>query len=169
MSELAVGDPLDEGTYIGPLTTESGRDELAGLVDDARVKGAEMLVGGTVPERTGWFFPPTVVAGVTPAMRFYAEEAFGPVATVSRVTDAKQAVWLADVTTFGLSAAVWTNDPAEEDLLVRSLAAGGGFVNGMTVSYPELPFGGVKDSGVGRELAAAGIREFCNPKTVWKG
>ncbi|MFD1714810.1 NADP-dependent succinic semialdehyde dehydrogenase [Amnibacterium flavum] len=169
MGELSVGDPLDESTDVGPIATESGRDELAGLVDDARAKGADIVVGGATPDRAGWFYPPTVIADVTPEMRLFAEEAFGPVATVSRVADAAEAVKLANSTTFGLSSAVWTNDPAEEDLFVRSLAAGGVFVNGMTASFPELPFGGVKDSGVGRELSAAGIREFCNLKTVWKG
>ncbi len=169
MAALSVGDPLDEATDVGPLATESGRDELAALVDDAREKGADVAVGGAAPDRPGWFYPPTVIAGVTSEMRLFAEEAFGPVATVSRVADATEAVRLANATTFGLSSAVWTNDPAEEDLFVRSLGAGGVFINGMTVSYPELPFGGVKASGVGRELSAAGIREFCNLKTVWKG
>jgi len=169
MGALAVGDPLDDTTDVGPMATESGRDELAELVDDARKQGSEVLVGGATPEGPGWFYPPTVIASVTPAMRLYREEAFGPVATVSRVTDADDAVRLANATTFGLSSAVWTNDPAEEELFVRSLAAGGVFVNGMSASHPELPFGGVKDSGFGRELAAAGIREFCNLKTVWKG
>ncbi|GAA2011703.1 NADP-dependent succinic semialdehyde dehydrogenase [Nakamurella flavida] len=168
MAALSVGDPLDEATDVGPLATESGRDELADLVDDARQQGADIAVGGTRPDRPGWFYPPTVISGVTPAMRLYAEEAFGPVATVFRVADAAEAVAVANATTFGLSSAVWTNDSAEEDHFVRALAAGGVFVNGMTASYPELPFGGVKASGVGRELSAAGIREFCNLKTVWK-
>ena len=168
MAALSVGDPLDEATDVGPLATSSGRDELAGLVDDAREKGADVLVGGQAPDGAGWFYPPTVITGVTTDMRLFLEEAFGPVATVSRVASAEEAVELANATTFGLSSAVWTNDPAEEQYFVRSLQAGGVFVNGMTASYPELPFGGVKDSGVGRELAAAGIREFCNLKTVWK-
>ena len=169
MAALTCGDPLDEATDVGPLATESGRDELAELVDDARDKGADIRVGGVAPDGAGWFYPPTVIAGVTPGMRLFAEEAFGPVATVSPVADAAEAVRLANGTTFGLSSAVWTEDPAEEELFVCSLEAGGVFVNGMTASYPELPFGGVKASGVGRELAAAGIREFCNLKTVWKG
>lgn len=168
MAALSVGDPLDETVEIGPLATRSGRDELAELVEDARAQGADVVVGGEAPRRPGWFYPPTVITGVTSGMRLFAEEAFGPVATVSRVADAAQAVELANATTFGLSSAVWTNDPAEEDYFIRSLSAGGVFINGMTASYPELPFGGVKASGLGRELAAAGIREFCNLKTVWK-
>lgn len=166
---LTVGDPLDESTDIGPLATESGRDEVAELVDDARGKGAEVVVGGETPQRPGWFYPPTVVAGVTPQMRLFAEEAFGPVATVIKVADAQEAVRIANATPFGLSSAVWTNDADEQALFTRAIEAGGVFVNGMTASYPELPFGGVKTSGLGRELSAAGIREFCNLKTVWVG
>jgi succinate-semialdehyde dehydrogenase/glutarate-semialdehyde dehydrogenase len=101
-------------------------------------------------------------------MRIYAEEAFGPVATLYRATDREDAVRIANDTTFGLSSAVWTEDADEEAYFVRALDAGAVFVNGMTISYPELPFGGIKDSGIGRELAAEGIREFCNLKTVWK-
>lgn len=165
---LTVGDPLDEGTDVGPVATESGRDELEGQVADAVAKGATVLTGGAVPDRDGWFFEPTVLAGVTPEMRLHLEEAFGPVATVYRVESREEALEIANGTTFGLSSAVWTTDAEEEEWFVQNLDAGAVFVNGMTASFPELPFGGVKDSGVGRELAAAGIREFCNLKTVWK-
>jgi succinate-semialdehyde dehydrogenase/glutarate-semialdehyde dehydrogenase len=168
MGALRVGDPLDEQTQIGPVATASGRDELAELVDDAREKGADILIGGTTPEGPGWFYPPTVVAGVTPAMRLHLEETFGPVATVYRVHGADEAIALANATDFGLSSSVWTTDAAERERFERDLEAGAVFVNGMTISYPELPFGGIKNSGFGRELAAAGIREFCNLKTVWQ-
>lgn len=168
MGALRVGDPLDEQTQVGPIATASGRDELAELVDDAREKGADILIGGTTPEGPGWFYPPTVVAGVTPAMRLHLEETFGPVAAVYRVHDADEAIALANVTDFGLSSSVWTTDAAERERFERDLEAGAVFVNGMTISYPELPFGGIKNSGFGRELAAAGIREFCNLKTVWQ-
>ena len=169
VAALKVGDPLEETTDVGPLATESGRDELEQQVADAVAKGAHVRTGGTVPDRPGWFYEPTVLENVTPEMRLYLEEAFGPVAAVYRVADRDEALAVANGTTFGLSSAVWTNDADEEQWFVENLDAGAVFINGMTASYPELPFGGVKDSGVGRELAAAGIREFCNLKTVWKG
>ena len=115
----------------------------------------------------GWFYPPTVVAGVTPDMRLHAEEAFGPVATLHRVPDIDAAVALANATPFGLGSNAWTEDPGEQERFVADLEAGAVFLNGMTTSYPELPFGGVKRSGFGRELGAAGIRELCDVKTVW--
>jgi succinate-semialdehyde dehydrogenase/glutarate-semialdehyde dehydrogenase len=168
MGALRIGDPLDEQTQVGPIATASGRDELVELVDDARAKGADILTGGVTPDGPGWFYPPTVVAGVTPAMRLHLEETFGPVATVYRVKDADEAIALANVTDFGLSSSVWTTDQAERERFEREIEAGAVFVNGMTISFPELPFGGIKNSGFGRELAAAGIREFCNLKTVWQ-
>lgn len=168
MSALVVGDPMDEATDVGPLATEGGLSDIAELVDDAVAKGAQVLTGGGAPEGPGFFYSPTVLAGLTDDMRIVLEETFGPVASVYKVADREEAVRIANQTTFGLSSAVWTNDDAEQDWFVGHLDAGAVFVNGMTVSYPELPFGGVKDSGYGRELAAAGIREFCNLKTVWK-
>ncbi|KZE91635.1 NADP-dependent succinic semialdehyde dehydrogenase [Microbacterium sp. TNHR37B] len=168
MAALTVGDPMAEGTDVGPLATESGRDEVAGLVADALSSGATAVVGGAVPDGPGWFYPPTVVTGITDAMRLYREEAFGPVASVYRAEDAADALRIANDTTFGLSSAVWTTDDEEEAFFIRGLDAGAVFVNGMSISYPHLPFGGVKDSGVGRELSAEGIREFCNLKSIWK-
>jgi succinate-semialdehyde dehydrogenase/glutarate-semialdehyde dehydrogenase len=168
MKALVVGDPMDEATDVGPLATASGRDEVAELVDDAVAKGAEVLTGGGAPEGPGWYYSPTVLAGLTSDMRVVMEETFGPVASLYRVADRDEAARVANQTSFGLSSAVWSNEAAEQDWFIRHLEAGAVFLNGMTVSYPELPFGGVKDSGYGRELAAAGIREFCNLKTVWK-
>ncbi|MGO1769943.1 MAG: NADP-dependent succinic semialdehyde dehydrogenase [Microbacterium sp.] len=165
---LTVGDPLDDATDVGPIATEQGRDELESQVADALGKGATAVVGGTVPDRDGWFYAPTVLTGVAAGMRLHKEEAFGPVAIVYRVASREEALELANGTSFGLSSSVWTADADEEEWFIENLDAGAVFVNGMTVSYPELPFGGVKDSGVGRELAAAGIREFCNLKSVWK-
>ncbi|MGE0220795.1 aldehyde dehydrogenase family protein, partial [Mycolicibacterium sp.] len=168
MGALVVGDPMDEATDVGPLATRSGRDEVAELVTDAVDKGAEVLTGATVPELPGWYYSPTVLAGLTDDMRIVMEETFGPVASVYRVADRNEAVRVANQTTFGLSSAVWSRDEAEQQWFIDRLEAGAVFINGMTVSYPELPFGGIKDSGYGRELAAAGIQEFCNLKTIWK-
>ena len=168
MAALKVGDPMDEATNVGPIATASGRDELAELVEDARDKGAQILTGGKAPEGPGWFYEPTVVAGVTSDMRLHLEEAFGPVATLYRVNTADEAIEIANATSFGLSSAAWTTDAAEQEKFTNELEAGGVFINGMTISYPELPFGGIKNSGYGRELGAPGIKEFCNMKTVWK-
>ncbi|MER7607737.1 NADP-dependent succinic semialdehyde dehydrogenase [Nocardioides sp. NPDC127503] len=168
MASLKLGDPFDESVQIGPLATSNGRDEIAELVDDAVARGARVLTGGRAPERPGWFYEPTVIDQLPDEARLVREEAFGPVASLYRVADREEAVRIANQTTFGLSSAVWTADAAEQDWFIDALEAGAVFVNGMTVSYPELPFGGIKDSGFGRELAAVGIREFTNLKTVWK-
>ncbi len=168
MAALVVGDPLDESVQVGPLATRGGRDELAELVDDAVAQGATVLTGGTVPDGDGFFYPPTVIGDLPADARLVMEEAFGPVATVYRAADIDEALAIANQTPFGLSSAVWTTDPDEQERASRELDAGAVFINGMTVSYPELPFGGIKNSGIGRELAAAGIREFCNLKTVWR-
>jgi succinate-semialdehyde dehydrogenase/glutarate-semialdehyde dehydrogenase len=169
MEALVVGDPLEEKTQIGPLATEKGRAEIAELVDDAFAKGARVLTGGSAPDGPGWFYLPTVIDGLTDDMRLVMEEAFGPVASVYKVASREEAVRIANQTTFGLSSALWTSDTSDEEYFVKNLDAGAVFLNGMTISYPELPFGGIKDSGFGRELGAPGIREFCNLKTVWRG
>ncbi|GAA0805357.1 NADP-dependent succinic semialdehyde dehydrogenase [Spirilliplanes yamanashiensis] len=169
MSALTVGDPTADGTDVGPLATAQGRDELDEQVSDAAAHGAEVLCGGRRPDGPGWFYPPTVVAGLTPKMRMFAEEVFGPVAGVYRAESYDEAIALANGTPFGLGSNAWTTDPDEQRRVVEDLDAGAVFVNGMTTSFPELPFGGVKSSGHGRELSAAGIREFCNLKTVWVG
>ena len=120
------------------------------------------------PSGPGWYYAPTVIADLPDDARLVQEETFGPVASLYRATDNEDALRIANQTTFGLSSAVWTNDPEEEEWFVANLDAGAVFINGMTVSYQELPFGGIKRSGFGRELAAVGHREFCNLKTVWK-
>lgn len=167
MRGLRVGDPADEATDVGPLATEQGRTDVAELVADAVAHGATVLCGGEVPAGPGWFYPPTVVTAVTPEMRMYAEEVFGPVAQLHRVASADEAVRVANATSFGLGSAAWTADAAEREQFVDELEAGAVFVNGMVASSPDLPFGGIKRSGYGRELSALGIREFCNAKTVW--
>ncbi|GAB3983406.1 NADP-dependent succinic semialdehyde dehydrogenase [Plantactinospora veratri] len=169
MSALRLGDPMDDSTDIGPLATERGRDEVAEQVRDAVAKGARVLCGGELPDRPGWWYPPTVVTELTPQMRMYAEEVFGPVAGLYRVGSYEEAIEVANGTDYGLGSNAWTRDPDEQQRFVADLDAGMVFVNGMTTSYPELPFGGVGNSGYGRELSAQGIREFCNLKAVWIG
>ncbi|GAA4054380.1 NADP-dependent succinic semialdehyde dehydrogenase [Streptomyces shaanxiensis] len=172
MKALVVGDPMLEETDVGPLSSEKGRADLEELVDDARRSGADVLCGGHQfrrPELPGWYYAPTVIAGITREMRIHREEAFGPVATLYRAGDLDEAVLIANDSPFGLSSNVWTRDEAEVDRFVRDLEAGSVFVNGMTASHPAFPFGGVKRSGYGRELSGHGIREFCNITTVWHG
>jgi len=169
MRALTVGDPLDEDTDVGPLSSKQGRDDLEELVDDAVEGGATVLCGGEHPEGPGWYYPPTILADVTPEMRIHHEEAFGPVATLYRAADLDEAVAIANDTPFGLSSNVWTRDETEIDRFVRDLEAGSVYLNGMTASHPAFPFGGVKRSGYGRELSGHGIREFCNITTVWHG
>ncbi|NHC16202.1 aldehyde dehydrogenase family protein, partial [Motilibacter deserti] len=169
LQALRMGDPLDEETQLGPLYSERGRDELHEMVEDARSRGARVLCGGEVPDGPGAFYPATAVDRVTPEMRLWAEEAFGPVATIHAAESADEALRLANDSPFGLGANVWADDPAEQEKFIDGFEAGMVFVNGMVTSFPEIPFGGVKRSGYGRELSAQGIRAFCNAKTVWVG
>ncbi len=169
LAALTVGDPMLASTDIGPIATEQGRADLVELLADAVAHGATVLCGGTAPDGPGWYFTPTAVAGVTPAMRLHLEEAFGPLATLYRAADLDEALEIANTTSFGLGSNAWTTDPAEQERFASELVAGAVFINGMTSSYPQLPFGGVRRSGYGRELAVVGIREFCNQKTIWVG
>ncbi|WP_406045959.1 NADP-dependent succinic semialdehyde dehydrogenase [Micromonospora sp. NBC_00898] len=169
MAALTVGDPMDDSTDVGPLASEHGRDEVHAQVRDAVDQGATVLCGGEKPTGDGWYYPPTVVTDLTPQMRMWAEEVFGPVAGLYRVSSYQEAIEVANGTTFGLGSNAWTTDPAEQERFATDLDAGNVFINGMTTSFPELPFGGVKNSGYGRELSAIGMREFCNTKTVWVG
>jgi succinate-semialdehyde dehydrogenase/glutarate-semialdehyde dehydrogenase len=169
MSAQTVGDPMLDTTDVGPLASEQQRDDVEHLVADAVAKGARALCGGAAPEGPGYYYPPTVLAGITPEMRVHREEAFGPVATLYRVPGIDAAIELANGTEFGLGASVWTGDEAERSRFIRDLAAGMVFINGNVTSYPQLPFGGIKNSGHGRELSVHGIREFCNIKSVWIG
>ena len=169
MKALKVGDPMADGTEVGPLASEQGLRDLEELVDDAVRSGAQVLCGGERPDGPGWYYTPSILAGVTREMRIHREEAFGPVATLYRAADLDEAVLIANDSPFGLSSNVWTRDEEEVDRFVRDLEAGGVFFNGMTASHPAFPFGGVKRSGYGRELSGHGIREFCNIPTVWHG
>ncbi|HEX4252942.1 MAG TPA: NADP-dependent succinic semialdehyde dehydrogenase [Pseudonocardia sp.] len=169
MKALTVGDPFDSATDVGPLATEQGRVDVEKLVDDAVGQGATVLCGGRSGEGPGWFYPPTVITDITEDMPLYREEVFGPVASLYRVADIDEAIKVANDTTFGLGSNAWTSDAGEQRRFIADLEAGQVFINGMTISYPELPFGGVRRSGYGRELSGHGIREFCNLKTVWVG
>lgn len=169
MAALVVGDPMQDGVDVGPLATEQGRLDVEELVEDAVDHGAVVLVGGKRPEGPGWFYPPTLLTGITRQMRMFAEEVFGPVAQLHRVPDLDAALALANDSEFGLGSNAWTDDPAEQERFADELQAGMVFINGMTASYPELPFGGIKTSGYGRELSDLGLRAFCSAKTVWVG
>jgi succinate-semialdehyde dehydrogenase/glutarate-semialdehyde dehydrogenase len=168
MKATTAGDPFAEGTGFGPMATEQVRADAHELVVDAVGKGVTVLTGGELPDGPGWFYPATVLVDVTPDMRIYREECFGPVACVYRVDSVDAAITLANDSDFGLAASVWSTDQAEIDQLQSELEFGGVFANGNSASFFGLPFGGVKDSGYGRELGSFGIREFVNVKTVWQ-
>jgi acyl-CoA reductase-like NAD-dependent aldehyde dehydrogenase len=169
VQKLRVGNPLDRETQIGPLARKDLRDTLHKQVEASVKMGANILLGGKPLEGKGYFYAPTVVTSVTPEMPLFREETFGPVAAVIRARHAEQAVELANNSDFGLGGNLWTNDIARAHKLARRLETGGIFINGMTVSDPRLPFGGVKRSGYGRELSSFGIREFVNIQTIWIG
>jgi len=167
MRGLVVGDPMDRGTDVGPLATAQGRDDVQGQVEDARAQGAAVLCGGRRAEGPGFFYLPTVIAGITPSMRVDAEEVFAPVALLYKADDAADALRMANDSRFGLGASVWTGEDDERRRFVEGLDAGMVFVNAMVASTVELPFGGTKHSGYGRELSGLGIKEFCEAKSVW--
>jgi succinate-semialdehyde dehydrogenase / glutarate-semialdehyde dehydrogenase len=167
MNALRVGDPLSNDTDIGPLATPQILSDLDEQVQKFVRAGAQILTGGRRLERPGNYYQPTVLANIPHNAPVYCEEVFGPVALLFRVSGIEEALQLANDTNFGLGASGWTNDPAEIGRLIDELEAGLVFINGMVASDPRLPFGGVKNSGYGRELGEFGIREFVNIKTVW--
>lgn len=168
MASARMGDPLEKTTQVGPLARKDLRDELHQQVQKSIAAGAECLLGGSVPEREGAFYPPTILAEVKPGMPAYEEELFGPVAAVIRAKDEADAIRIANDSPFGLGSAVFTKDIKRgERIAVEELEAGSSFVNGLVKSDPRLPFGGIKTSGYGRELSHFGIREFTNIKTIW--
>ena len=167
MRTLKVGDPFDETTQIGPLATEQILNGVHEQVQKSMAAGAKLLTGGNRIAGPGFFYEPTVLAGVPRESPAYREEVFGPVAAVFRVRDPEEAIEMANDSRFGLAASAWTNEPVEQELFASELESGMVFINAMSASDPRLPFGGVKRSGVGRELGAHGIREFMNAKTIW--
>ena len=166
MDALVVGDPFDPQTQVGPIVSEAQREELLGQIEEARRQGATVH-GGVPVDGPGWFLAPAVLSGVTPDMSVAQEELFGPVAIVERVPDLRAAIEVANSTTFGLGSSVWTSDEEEQQRCIEEIEAGAVFVNAMVASAPELPFGGIKRSGFGRELSELGLKEFTNAKTVW--
>jgi succinate-semialdehyde dehydrogenase / glutarate-semialdehyde dehydrogenase len=167
MEALTVGDPMDEATDVGPLATPQIVDDIAKQVEASVSAGAKLLTGGKRLRDRGNFYAPTVLRDIPESAPAYAEETFGPVASMFRVKDAEEAVRLANATIFGLGASVWTNDPGEMEHFIAGIESGQVFVNAMVASDPRIPFGGTKHSGFGRELGVYGIREFTNIKTVW--
>lgn len=172
MKSLRVGDPLEGSTDIGPLATDQILSDLEEQVQVSVAAGAKLLTGGRRCEfegefARGNFYEPTVLADIPKEAPAYGDEIFGPVASLFRVANTAEAIELANATTFGLGAAAWTNDAPERDRFINEIEAGSVFCNGMVASDPRLPFGGVKNSGYGRELSYFGIREFVNTKTVW--
>ena len=167
MKGLRVGDPLNESTDIGPLATEQILKDVDDQVKTFVAAGAIVLTGGKRLDQRGNFYEPTVLVNVPLDSPASCEEIFGPVAMLFRVNDIDEAIELGNATSFGLGAAAWTNDVEEQNRFAEELEAGSVFLNGMVASDPRLPFGGIKNSGYGRELSEFGIREFVNIKTVW--
>jgi succinate-semialdehyde dehydrogenase/glutarate-semialdehyde dehydrogenase len=167
MAALRIGDPFDPNTQLGPLVNADAVTTLDADVKKTVAAGARVLTGGHPLDRRGYFYAPTVLADIPKDSPAYKEEFFGPVASIFRVKDLDHAIQIANDTRFGLGASAWTNDPAETERFINELDAGMVFLNKMVASDPRLPFGGVKSSGHGRELALQGIREFVNAKTVW--
>jgi len=167
MGRVRMGDPLDDETGLGPLARVDLRDDLHRQVEASVEAGATLVLGGTIPDMPGAFYPPTVLTGVKPGMPAYQEELFGPVAVVLKVSSEEAAIAIANNTPFGLGAAVFTgNLERGERIAAEHLEAGVCFVNALVASDPRLPFGGIKSSGYGRELSDLGIKEFVNQKTV---
>jgi succinate-semialdehyde dehydrogenase/glutarate-semialdehyde dehydrogenase len=167
MKSKRMGDPLADGTDLGPQARRDLRDALHQQVLGSIQRGATLLLGGQIPSGEGAFYPPTVLANVTPGMPAFDEELFGPVAALVKAADEADAVRLANHSVFGLGAAVFTRDAGRGERVARQLEAGATFVNALVASDPRLPFGGIKESGYGRELGVFGIREFVNVKTVF--
>ena len=166
-AQLKAGDPSNDGVHLGPMAKRALRDELHEQVTDAVRLGATAVLGCEPGPGAGSFYPASILDHVTPAMRIYREETFGPVAIILRATDEADAIRIANDSEFGLASSIWSKDYNRAEILSEQIQAGASFINGMVRSDPRLPFGGIKASGFGRELSYHGIREFTNAKTVW--
>ena len=167
MSEVVVGDPMDPKTVVGPMVNAEQRELLHAQVEDSLAKGAVLRTGGVIPEGRGFYYPPTVLTDVPRDSRAGSEELFGPVAVVEVVKDLAEAIEVANSSPWGLGGSIWATDPREIEQAIAGVEAGMVFANAIVASTPELPFGGIKRSGYGRELSAQGIREFTNVKTFY--
>ena len=165
-SNLKVGDPTSIDNDIGPLSNKEGLETISGIVEDAKAKGAEILLGGSQKEGNGYFYQPTILKNVTPEMRIAKEETFGPVAPVTIVENENEAVKLANDIEFGLGASIWSTNLTKAEKLSRRVESGIVSVNNVVISDPRIPFGGIKHSGFGRELSRYGMLEFVNIKSV---
>jgi succinate-semialdehyde dehydrogenase/glutarate-semialdehyde dehydrogenase/succinyl-CoA reductase len=165
-SQLKVGDPTSMETDIGPISSKEGLETISGIVEDAKEKGAEILLGGSKIEGKGFFYEPTILTNIKPNMRIATEETFGPVAPITIVENESEAVKLANDSEFGLGASIWTRDLAKADKMSRRIESGIVSVNNVVISDPRIPFGGIKHSGFGRELSRYGMMEFINLKSV---
>jgi succinate-semialdehyde dehydrogenase / glutarate-semialdehyde dehydrogenase len=167
MEALTIGDPMDENTDVGPMSQGNGVDDLDEQVQDSIKSGARLLTGGGRLDRPGNYYPPTVLADIPKDARAYYEELFGPVALVFRAGDADDAIRIANDSPFGLGGSAWTSDEDEKMRFATEVESGMVYINKVTESTPEVPFGGAKNSGYGRELASFGPQSFVNAKTIW--
>ncbi|MCX6283464.1 MAG: NAD-dependent succinate-semialdehyde dehydrogenase [Bacteroidetes bacterium] len=167
VSELRMGDPLDPSTQVAPMARPDLVDDIESQVKRSVAKGARLLWGGSRPAHQGFYYKPAILTDVTPDMPVYREETFGPVFAIIPFLTEEEAVRIANDTRFGLAGAVWTADPEKGERIAKAVETGAMFVNGMVKSDSRLPFGGIKKSGYGRELASYGIKEFVNIKTIW--
>jgi len=165
-SQLKVGNPMSIETDVGPISSNDGLDTISGIVEDAKKKGAEILLGGSKMEGKGFFYEPTILTNIKPDMRISKEETFGPVAPITIVENESEAIKLANESEFGLGASIWTKDLEKADKMSRRIESGIVSVNNVVISDPRIPFGGIKHSGFGRELSRYGMLEFVNIKSV---
>ncbi|WP_299049258.1 NAD-dependent succinate-semialdehyde dehydrogenase [uncultured Polaribacter sp.] len=167
MANAKMGEPTDEEVYYGPMARVDLRNELHKQVEKTISQGGTLILGGKIPEGKGAYYPATILSDLTPGMVGFDEELFGPVASVIKAKDDKEAIALANNSSFGLGSGVITGDIKRGEKIALQLEAGNSFVNKLVVSDPRLPFGGIKNSGYGRELSSFGIKEFVNTKTIW--